>query len=272
MNQVVVITGAASGFGRALALQWAKHGAHVCVADINDVGGQETCNLVEQAGGKAMFCHCDVTRDSDANQLRDKVLEKWNRVDVVINNAGVATADRIEDESLEQWQWVIEINLLSVVRMCKVFTPVFKKQGGGHFLNVASQAGITPIPYMSSYNVTKSAVVALSETHRLELADFNIGVSVMCPGFFNTNLGDSLKTTLPVMKKLLEKMLAKSDITAEEVAKIAYDGVAENKYMILSHKEGRQVFAFKRLFPNNWYFNSVLKRTVRLRQQVNESQ
>lgn len=271
MTQVVVITGAASGFGRALALQWAKHGASICVADINKVGGQETCDLVVKAGGQAMFCRCDVTSDADAEHLRDKVLEQWGRVDVVINNAGVASADRIEDEPIAQWQWVIEINLLSVVRMAKVFTPVFKQQNQGHFLNVASQAGITPIPYMSSYNVTKSAVVALSETHRLELADFNIGVSVMCPGFFSTNLGDSLKTQLPVMKKLLEKMLTRSDMTAEQVAQIAYDGVAENKYMILSHKDGKQIFTFKRLFPNNWYFNSVLKRTRRLRQQVNEN-
>lgn len=265
----VIITGGGSGLGRAMAIAWAEEGAKVCIADINDTAAKEVCGVIRKSGGNAIAIRCDVTKSESIKNMHDELLSNWGKVDLVINNAGVATADRFETETLEQWQWAIDLNLLSIVRVSQAFTPTFKKQKHGYFLNVSSQAGITPIPFMSSYNATKSAVVGLSETMHLELEDNGIGVSVLCPGFFKTNLAASMKSSLPGLKAITERIFEKSDVTAEQVAKIAYQGVERNKFLILSHKAGRKAFRFKRMLPMNSYLKMVGKQTQKFRDKVN---
>ena len=164
----------------------------------------------------------------------------------------------------------MEINLFGIVNMCQQFVPIFKQQGIGSIVNVASQAGLTPIPFMSSYNASKAAVVSLSETLRLELADDNINVSVLCPGFFKTNLGSSLRTQLPTMEKLLGKLFDKSPINAAQVADIAYQGESKKQFLLLTHQQGKRLYQLKRLLPLHWYFKLVLKQTHRLRQLLRE--
>ncbi|MBB1439591.1 SDR family NAD(P)-dependent oxidoreductase, partial [Shewanella sp. SG41-4] len=162
--------------------------------------------------------------------------------------------------------------LFGIVNMCQQFVPLFKQQGVGSIVNVASQAGLTPIPFMSSYNASKAAVVSLSETLRLELADDNINVSVLCPGFFKTNLGNSLRTQLPTMEKLMGKLFDKSPINAAQVADIAYQGEKNKQFILLTHQQGKRLYLLKRLLPLRWYFKLVLKQTHRLRQLLREEQ
>ncbi|MBB1382219.1 SDR family oxidoreductase, partial [Shewanella sp. SR41-2] len=233
-SQNVVVTGAASGLGKALALKWASQHAEVCVADINKPAGEQVCQEIQALGGKAFFVPCDITNTDSITALVQVLNERWQHIDVLINNAGVASADKIEVESILQWRWVMEINLFGIVNMCQQFVPIFKQQGVGSIVNVASQAGLTPIPFMSSYNASKAAVVSLSETLRLELADDNINVSVLCPGFFKTNLGSSLRTQLPTMEKLLGKLFDKSPINATQDADIAYQGESKKQFLLLT--------------------------------------
>lgn len=269
-QQHVLITGAASGLGKALALKWASQHAEVCVADINQHAGEQVCQEINALGGKAFFVPCDITNTDSITALMENVQSRWQHIDLLVNNAGVATADKIETEPMLQWRWVMEINVFGMVNMCQQFVPFFKQQGYGSILNVASQAGLTPIPFMSSYNASKAAVVSLSETLRLELADDNINVSVLCPGFFKTNLGSSLRTQLPTMEKLLGKLFDKSPINAAQVADIAYQGETNKQFMLLTHQQGKRLYWLKRLLPLSWYFKLVLKQTLRLRQLLKD--
>ncbi|MGB6137555.1 MAG: SDR family oxidoreductase [Shewanella sp.] len=271
-KQHVVITGAASGLGKALAFKWAAMNAEVCVTDINQQAGEQVCEQIIAQGGKAFFIACDITDPTSIKALTHGLQSRWPQIDLLINNAGVASADKMAVEPISQWRWVMEINLFGIVNMCQQFVPIFQQQGVGSIVNVASQAGLTPIPFMASYNASKAAVVSLSETLRLELADDNINVSVLCPGFFKTNLGSSLRTQLPAMEKLLGKLFEKSPIDATQVANIAYQGEANKQFLLLTHQQGKRLYQLKRLLPLRWYFTIVLKQTMRLRQLLREEQ
>jgi short-subunit dehydrogenase len=179
---------------------------------------------------------------------------------VLLNNAGVATGGALEFEDIQQWEWVININVLGMVRMCRAFVPIMKQQGGGKIVNVASQAGITPAPLMGSYNASKAAVVSFSETMHLELQDSKIHVSVACPGFFSTNLDESLRSKQPGVAKLVSKMLhTYSDITAAQVAETIYQDSEALKFMSITHKDGRSAFRFKRWLPPMRYLAMMKK-------------
>lgn len=260
----LLITGGATGLGKAIAFAWAKHqgaSCQICIADINATRCQQTVEALISSGTDAFYMHCDITQQSDIDNLRNAIIDKWQGVDIVINNAGVASGGSLMGESIEQWQWVININLLGMVRVSQTFLPDFKAQGSGYFINIASQAGLTPIPFMNSYNAVKSAVVGLSETMKLELAFDNLDVSVVCPSFFKTNLDESMRTSEPAMKKMMDKAFEKSDISAEQVADEIYRGAQQKTFLILTHKLGKQAFLMKKLLPTAWYIKNMLKKT-----------
>ena len=169
MSQRIFITGGASGLGRALAERYTQAGARVCIGDIHEARLAET---VAALGATASSIRCDVTREEDLQAAAAHVEKLWGGVDVVFNNAGVAQAGAIDTLPMEDWRLIFDINVLGVVRGCKVFTPLFRRQKSGHFVNIASMAGLLDVPFMSSYNASKAAVVSLSETleHQLCLA------------------------------------------------------------------------------------------------------
>ena len=170
----VLVTGGASGLGRALALQYAARGCRVCITDLNDGSGVAVCAELKALGVQALYLHADVTSEQDLQNVRDQLVQHWGGLDILVNNAGVAAAGAFEDISLTDWDWILNINLLGVVRGCKVFVPLFKQQRGGHIINIASMAGLLDVPQMASYNVSKAAVVALSGTLEQELMDAGI--------------------------------------------------------------------------------------------------
>jgi len=261
-HQRIFITGGASGLGRAIALRFARAGWKVCIGDVNDARGEETLRELSVMAPRAHYQRCDVRREEDLQAALGWLTSQWGGVDVVVNNAGVAQAGAIEDVPLEDWQWIIDINLLGVVRGCKVFTPTFKQQGRGHFVNVASMAGLLDVPLMSSYNATKAAVVSLSETLHNELAEHGIGVSVVCPSFFKTNLGDSLRTTDPRLGVTMARLLERSAITADDIANDVFTSVAQREFYVLPHADGRRAWRMKRLLPRELYA-WVLRRNTR---------
>ncbi len=264
MQKRVVVTGGASGLGRALALRWAKAGADVVIADINAERGKEVLAELNNLGRQAWYFHCDIRSDDDVQALTERVGNIWPSIDLLINNAGVATAGSLVEEDIEQWAWVLDINVLGAVRMTRAMLPLLKAQQGGYLLNVASQAGITAAPVMASYNASKAAIVSFSETMRLELIDANIGVSVLCPGFFKTNLDESVRSPNPAMKGVVTRLLDKAQVNADDVANCAFDGVQAGRFMLLSHKEGAKAYRIKRWFPQ-YYFKMMADHTKRLR-------
>lgn len=153
----------------------------------------------------------------------------------------------------------MNINLLGVVRGCKVFTPMFRRQGGGYFVNVALMAGLIHPPMMGAYNATKAAVVALSETLKIELADDAIGVSVVCPAFFRTHLNESLRAGNPQVEMMSRKLVDNARVGADEIATKVYRGVSRGDFHILTHARERNIWRFKRLSPFPIYAASMLK-------------
>lgn len=252
MTQNVLITGAASGLGRALALRFAKTGSDICIADINDEGSQETLQLVKQAGGTGWIYNLDVRSETQWNTLRDEVAQRWQQIDVVINNAGVATGDRIEAGDWGWWDWVIDINVKGVALGCRTFTPMMKQQGSGYFINVASLAGLMKVPGMGSYNTTKAAVVALSETLHFELKPYGIGCTALCPGFFRTNLDKGMRTSDPQMYKFVDKVFEASELNADDIADATYQAMQKKQAICNPHPTGRRGYFIKKYLP--WLF------------------
>ncbi len=259
----IFVTGGASGLGRAIADRFARAGYAVCIGDVNDARGEEARQALAALGAEALFVRCDVTREDDLARVASLLDASWGGVDVVVNNAGVAQAGAIENVPLDDWQWILDINLLGVVRGCKVFTPMLKRQGSGCFVNVASMAGLLDVPNMAAYNASKAAVVSLSETLENELAPSGVRVHVVCPSFFKTNLHESLRTDDPVIRARMSKLLERSAITAEDVAERVFAAVRDGEFYVLPHPEARKAWRMKRLLPRDLYRKFFVKAIVR---------
>ncbi|MBE01879.1 SDR family oxidoreductase [Marinobacter lutaoensis] len=262
MTQRIFITGGASGLGRALALRYAKDGAKVCIGDINPEQGAAVAQEIGNAGGEGYFVECDVRRLTDFERVRDDLVQKWGGVDVVVNNAGVASAGAIEDTTMADWEWILDINVLGVVRGCKAFTPLFKAQGAGSFVNIASMAGLMLAPLMASYNVSKAGVIALSETLSQELRDNGIHVCCVCPAFFQTNLTRSMRSDIPGVQQNVNKLMKRSSITADDVAEDIHRAVRDRAFWVLPHARERRLWRLKRHAPRafDWLMHQESKR------------
>ena len=247
--QKVLITGAASGLGRELAIEFARHGAQVCLADINQQGSEETLALVERAGGSGFIHSLDVRQEREWIALRESIIERWGALDVVVNNAGVAAGDRIDAGEWAWWEWIIDINLKGVALGCRTFASMLKQQGHGHFLNVASLAGLLKLPSMASYNATKAGVIAITETLHFELMPYGVGATALCPSFFRTNLNTSMKTSDPNMLKFVDKVFAASSLNATDIAQAAYRAIQKNQRLCIPHPEGKRAYWLKTFLP-----------------------
>jgi NAD(P)-dependent dehydrogenase (short-subunit alcohol dehydrogenase family) len=188
-DATVVVTGGASGIGLALARAFAAAGGHIVVADIEAEALDAALPLLPP---DTLAVRTDVSRIDDVEALASATLERFGSVDVVCNNAGVSTFNLLEHQTLDDWRWVLDVNLWGVVHGVQTFVPIMRRQGTpAHVVNTASFAGLmSGIAYLGPYAVSKVAVVSLSETLRAELAmeGVPIGVSVLCPGFTNTNV------------------------------------------------------------------------------------
>ena len=265
MMRKILITGAGSGLGEALAKKYSKEGSEICVADVSQEGGEAVVQHIQDAGGEAFFVKCDITQQCDVEKLVMTVAERWGSIDMLINNAGVASAGKIDSETMEQWQWVLDINLLGHVRMTKSCLPLLRNSEAADktIINIASQAGLTAAPGMASYCVTKAAMVSLSETLHLELAPDEIHVAVVCPAFFDTNLNQSLRTSDEKMQAMVTKLIKKSGVSADEIAGKVFDAVNAKKFMIVTHKDGRRAYRLKRFLSMERYLKIVKKRTAK---------
>ncbi|MCA1662685.1 MAG: SDR family NAD(P)-dependent oxidoreductase [Myxococcales bacterium] len=242
-----VVTGAGSGLGRAFCLELKGLGARLVCADIDEAAAQKTAGEV---GGTAV--RCDVANIEDVEALAAAADRVLGGVDLVINNAGVAVAGNVGEVLLDDWRWIMGVNLWGVIYGCHVFAPRLRKQGRGHILNVASAAGLLAPPGMAPYNVTKAAVVALSETLGAELESTGVGVTVLCPTFFQTNIGKSSRSVDDTKRALVEKLMARSKIQARDVARLALDAAARNELYALPHADGRWMWRLKRWAPDSY--------------------
>jgi 3-oxoacyl-[acyl-carrier protein] reductase len=183
-DKVVIVTGAGSGFGEGIAKRFAIEGARVFVNDINDAGGAHVVEEIRGSGGSATFVHADVTRDSEVAALIAAPLAKWGRIDVIVNNAGWTHRNKPLLEVTEaEFDRVYAINVKSIFLVARHAVPVFRRQGGGAFVNIASTAGIRPRPGLTVYNSSKGAVITLSKSMAGELGPDQIRVNCINPVF-----------------------------------------------------------------------------------------
>jgi len=248
-----VLTGAASGLGRAFALELAGRGARVFLADVDEAGLAGTAKSVTERGGTARTLRCDVAKLDDMKRLHAESMQWLSGVDLLINNAGVAVGGAVGEIPIEDWQWITGINQWGVIYGCHLFLPDMKRRGSGHVLNVASIAAFACAAQMGPYNVTKAAVVALSETLAGELAGTGVGVSVLCPFFFATNIAKSARSSsTEVSPDSIEKIMKKSPVQASEVAKRALRACEKGQLYVLPHREAKGIAALKRLMPETF--------------------
>ena len=248
-----VLTGAASGLGRALACELAGRAARILMADVDEVGLAETARLVEQRGGKARTIRCDVASIDDMRRLHAEATQWLGDVDLLVNNAGVAVGGAVGDVPLEDWAWIVGINQWGVIHGCHLFLPAMKKRGRGHVLNVASIAAFACGADMGPYNVTKAAVVALSETLAGELASTGVGVTVLCPFFFTTNIAKSARSSSAgVSPDIVERIMKRTPVQADEVARRALAACDRGRLYVFPHTEAKAIAALKRTLPETF--------------------
>ena len=251
-NKRVVITGAGSGLGRALSIEFAGMGWRIGIADINDAGAKETLKLVEQAGGKGETFLSDVTDPNAVKAMADHFFSMWGGVDILVNNAGIAIGGAVGDVPLAQWNTIFDVNFWGMLYGCHEFIPRMKAQGGGHIMNVASAAGLLCLTNMGPYSVTKAAVIALSETLRVEVAPDNIGITAACPMFFNTGLLNDMKSTDLWIVEVASTAFQVGH-PADKIAKKLIRAVAKNKLYAVPMFFGKVLWWNKRLTPNLYY-------------------
>jgi NAD(P)-dependent dehydrogenase (short-subunit alcohol dehydrogenase family) len=248
MSLRVVVTGGGSGLGRALVEAHLRRGDRVVLTDVDAARVDEARNALA-AYGDVEGVVADVRSDADWDALVAAVEARWGGVDRLYNNAGVAAAGRFERIPMQDWAWILDINLLGVVRGCRAFTPMLRRQGAGALVNVASLAAVANGPGMASYNVAKAGVVALSETLRAELSPDGVAVHVVCPSFFPTRLGEGLRSPDADLARRADRMLARGRMTADGVAAYVIAAVDRGAFLILPHAEARWLHRLKRWMP-----------------------
>ena len=249
------ITGAASGLGKALAIELAKEGWTIGMADINLKELELAATLIEGLGGKSIQFPLDVSDKDQYKKVSEDFLSKVGGIDLLFNNAGVGDGSVFEDYSLENYEWMVGINQMGVVYGCYYFIKAMKKQKSGHILNTASAAAIGCAPTMAAYNMTKAAVVAISETLYSELMDHNIQVSCIQPTYFKTNVIQYARGG-DVVKKATQMFIDRSGLEAEEVAQEILTRAGNKELYIILPKEARKMWMYKRLAPT-WFRKKV---------------
>jgi NAD(P)-dependent dehydrogenase (short-subunit alcohol dehydrogenase family) len=252
-NPRAVVTGGGSGLGRAFSVALGKRGARVLVTDIHLGNAEETAELVRAAGGTAVALRCDVAKKEEVYALPDTMKGTFGGTDVVFNNAGVAASGPVHEIPIEDWEWVLQIDLWGVIYGTLAFLPHFRAQRSGHFVNIASAAGLICGPRMAPYNVAKAGVVALSETMSVELAPDGIGVSVLCPTFIRTNIIRDAHSHGPGTREMGDRLMARAKKTPEDIADITLRAVDRDELYIVPHQDGLWAWRLKRADPEGFY-------------------
>ena len=251
----VLITGAGSGLGRALAQRYANAGCAVACVDIVLERARETVALLRGEGHLAIAM--DVGSDDEFAVMQEAIAAKFGALDVLVNNAGIASGGPMVDTTMDEWREVLEINLLGVVRGCKAFLPGMLERKRGRILNTASFAGLAGAPSMMSYGVSKAAVVALSEQLRAEVHGSGVSVSVACPAFFQTRLLENWRGN-ERMKGFADKMMRGGKDTLDGVADRIFAASERGEFLILPTRNEPRYWRMKRWFPN-MYFRKLMQ-------------
>jgi NAD(P)-dependent dehydrogenase (short-subunit alcohol dehydrogenase family) len=262
----VLVTGGASGLGAALATAFVARGDDVLIGDINEP---------EEPSAGVEFIKLDVRSDDDWAAAHDWVTEHWDGLDVLVNNAGVAGGGRIDVAGMDEWQWITEINLFGVVRGTRTFVPMFKDQGSGQIVNIASLAGLVHPAGMGSYNAVKAGVVAFSETTAHELAEYDVHCSVVCPSYFRTKLIENMQALQPpggdsAVGQVIGGLVAGAALGPEDIARAVLEGLDRGEELIIPDEAAQAAYRLK-LTDRAAYDQVMRKQATRLNAMSSEA-
>jgi NAD(P)-dependent dehydrogenase (short-subunit alcohol dehydrogenase family) len=261
-DKVALVTGAASGIGFALADRFASVGMKVVLSDIEPVALEAAEKSLKSKGAPVLAVQCDVSKAEDVEALANQAYEKFGAVHVLCNNAGVGIGGLSWEHSIEDWQWVLGVNLWGVIHGIRTFLPRMITQGTeGHVVNTASVAGLISSPYLAVYQATKHAVVSMTESLKMELdmTGSKVSASVLCPGFVATKISDSernrptgLKTDRAASETTQQEMireLARQQVAAgikpAEVAEMVLEAIRDDRFYVITHPRFRKLIRLR---------------------------
>ncbi|MFC1521338.1 SDR family NAD(P)-dependent oxidoreductase [Elusimicrobiota bacterium] len=259
-DKIAIVTGGASGIGRAIVEELARRGAAVIIADIQIELAREVAQAITRASGTAKAVNLDVTDHEAVKKLVANTAAEYGRLDYMFNNAGVAIFAEARDASYDDWKKVIDVDLYGPVNGSIAAYAVMVKQGFGHIINTASMAGLVPASHLSWYVTSKHGVVGLSHSLRLEGAALGVKVSVVCPGLIKTPMYYS-----PMIRMDQEKLLkqAPKGMKPEKCARIILKGVEHNKATIMVTALAKIAYILYRISPGMmfWLGEKIVKKT-----------
>lgn len=260
-----IVTGAASGLGRALALRLAKDRWRIALVDVNGDAAAETRLQVDAAGGEGRVERMDVTKPEEWSSLHTRLRQDWTHLDLLVNNAGVAGGGDVGKFPLADWHWIVGVNLWNGIYGCHTFVEWLKENSrGAHIINTASMAAVGSAPGMAAYNVTKAGMVSLSETLYAELLPHGVGVTVVCPTFFATHLLDAGRFVEQSQKEFALAMFASAKFTADDVARAALEAMRRKRLYVMVPFEAKVQWWYKRLAPTS-FLRYVVRRFEQLK-------
>ncbi len=248
-NKVSLVTGGASGIGRALCQELAARGAIVVVTDVDEEGAKKVADDIILNSGQATAVTLDVSSQQQVQQVVNETFCKHGRLDYLFNNAGIAIMGEFRDISLEQWRRVIDINLQGVIHGVDAAYSLMIRQGFGHIVNTASSSGLFPYSLCVPYATSKHAIVGLSTSLRAEALDLGVNVSVVCPGPIDTNIFDPARVMKVKDLDLFSKMPIKA-MKPSQAASLILKGVARNQAIIVFPSYVRLVWWLYRIHPS----------------------
>ncbi|MBT4519074.1 MAG: SDR family NAD(P)-dependent oxidoreductase [Halieaceae bacterium] len=252
-GRVAVITGAGSGIGRATSIALAERGCAIALVDIDPKGLEESVALVRATGVDASTHLADVADKIRMQCLPEEVIAEHGHVHILINNAGVSIAQKFEDQSIEDIEWIVGINLWGVIYGCKYFLPYLKREDEGHIVNLSSMFGIAAVAGQGSYSATKFAVRGLSEALYAELSSASIGVSSIHPGTIKTRIIQSGRGLSDAKKADIQRKFNKVGISPHRVAKKIVVAIERNQLCVRVSAETYILDWLKRFFPVSFH-------------------
>ncbi|MFY9398471.1 MAG: SDR family oxidoreductase [Desulfomonilia bacterium] len=247
-----LVTGAASGIGRALSIRMAEAGARLFLADINASGLEQTCRMLRDRGAEVLMSRpLDVGDYSGMKEFADAIHASYGPLDILLNVAGIAIFSQVEDMRHDDWERIMRVNLWGPVHGIECFVPeMIRARKPGHIVTVSSTAGIIALPWQAAYSGTKHALVGISESLRCDLKKHGIGVTVVCPGAVNTGLVQTaeVQADREVVERF-RRLFTKIAVAPEKVADLTIEAIRKNRFLVLTSPDIRALYLLKRWLP-----------------------